>query len=157
MNLIIRKARREDLTDILSLFDTQESGRWDKAQAKEHYTAFFREADSTDHQVFVGALEERIVSVIGYVRDDETIGIYWLDWFYTHKRFSGQGYGSQMLDYVTEELKTKEPRKLFAYTSSSILYERAQRLYRRKGFQVEGTLKDFYWDGEDRIILGKYL
>ena len=156
--LEIREAKRADKKDILKLIESWKPYHWDAEPANKHFTRFFESNDFPQDKFFVGLMDNRIVSVIGYCPDRfNKIGIYCLGWFYTHKDYSRLGIGQRMFDFVISELKAKKARKLFVNTSSDDFYTPAVNLYLRMGFKQEGALEDFYEKGENRLIFGMYL
>ena len=149
-----KPGRANKINELFSSWGTQ---CWDKKSAGEYFDQYFIQNRYPDDEVFVGILGNEILSVIGYCPEKEASGIYWLGWFYNHNLHTRLGYGGEMLDHVLKELKNKNARKLFAYTSSDVYYTSAQKLYLSRGFIKEAVLKDFYKDGEDQIVFGKHL
>ena len=156
-NLKIRLAEKKDFYEILELFESWKPDDWDKELAQKYYVRFFEQNQFPEDKNYVGGIDNRIITVIGYYQDEEVDNIYWLGWFYTHRDFKRQGYGEQMLDYIMNELKHKHVEKLYTHTSSYKLYKPAQALYLKKGFLKEGILKDFYEHREGRIFFCKHL
>lgn len=157
--IIIRPACPDDYNTIIELFDSWYPDNWDSYYAKRYYRDFFDNPHFyLGDKVFVGIVDERIVGVTGYCPDpEETEGIYWLNWFYVHQDFIKHRYGGQLLDHVVEILKNKRARKFFVNTTSYGFYEKARNLYKAKGFEEEGVLKDFYEKGEHQVFFGMSL
>ena len=152
--LKIRSAEPNDFDEIIDLFESWAPDNWDSGYAKRYYQNYFDNLYPVD-EVFVGTIDNKVVGVTGYCPDpEETGGIYWLDWFYVHRDITKHGYGGQLLDHVIGILKNKKARKLYVNTASSRLYKPARKLYKDKGFEEEGVLKDFYEKGEHQIIFG---
>lgn len=157
--LKIRIAEPNDYEEIIKLFNSWTPDNWDTEYAVRYYRDFFdnRHCCPLD-EVFVGAVNGKVVGVTGYCPDiDETNGIYWLNWFYVHRAHRMHGYGEQLLDHVIEALKIKKTRKLYVDTTSYRFYKKAKALYEKKGFTHEGTLEDYYEKGEHQIIFGMRL
>jgi len=157
--LKIRTANSKDYDEIINIFNSWHPNIWDKVYAESYYRDFF--SDTTGYpqdKVFVGILGRKVVGVTGYCQDCyKTAGIYWLNWFYVHKDYAGEGYGGQLLDYVIKKLKSKKARKLYVDTTSYRFYSDALALYRKTGFTNEAVLEDYYGKNEDQIIMGKNL
>ena len=161
-NLVIREAESKDHDGIVQIFDSHKhrgEENWDKDAAKLYFDEFFKNKNTSQDKVFVGTVDDNIVSVIGYYpeRSENVKDVFWVGWFYTHETHGKKGYGKALLNHVISELKDKKARKLFVNTSSNDFYEPAVSLYLRMGFKQEGTLEDFYEKGESRLIFGMNL
>lgn len=159
ITLRIEAAEKEDkdlMKGIIPLFDSYKE-KYDKKTAKKYYGEYFSDGGIPNHKVFVGIVDGKIISVIGYCKDaSEVEGVYSLGWFYTHKKMGGKKIGCTLLKFVIAELKKKkETRKFFVETGSDPFYRPALSLYMNNGFRIEGILRDYYRAGEDKIILGK--
>lgn len=154
--LLIRKAKREDKEDILKIFKSWKPEDWDIKPANEHFTRFFESNDFPQDKFFVGFINNKIVSVIGYCHDNAN-EISWLEWFYTHKDYKQLGVGKSMFDFVISELIARKVKKLFVNTSSHSFYRSAVNFYRKMGFKQDVILEDFYEKGEHQIIMCKHL
>jgi ribosomal protein S18 acetylase RimI-like enzyme len=152
----IRKAEKEDKKDILKLIESWKPYHWDLKPADEHFTRYFESSDFPQDRFFVGLMDNKIVSVIGYYHDHAN-EMGWLEWFYTHKGYSHLGIGKHMLEFVTLELKIKKAKKLFVNTSSEAFYEPAVNFYRKMGFRKIDAKENFYGKNEHQIIMSKGL
>lgn len=152
----IRKAKREDKKYILSIIESWKPYHWDIKPVNEHLARFFESDDFPHDKFFVGLINDRIVSVIGYYHD-HTNEIGWLEWFYTHKDYTHRGIGKRMFNLVVSELKAKKVGKLFVNTSSDEFYEPAVKFYREMEFEGIDAKDNFYGKGEHQIIMSKSL
>jgi len=149
----IRKTKRKDKKDILKIIESWKPYHWDVKPANKHFTRFFESNDFPHDRFFVGLMDNKIVSVIGYYHDHiNEVG--WLEWFYTHKDYDHRGIGKFMFDFVISKLKAK---RFFVSTSSSEFYEPAVHFYKKMGFEKIDVKKDFYEKGEHQIIMSKSL
>jgi ribosomal protein S18 acetylase RimI-like enzyme len=156
--LKIRDAMVGDWNNIQKIFNSWKPDNWDLKLAKPYYDRFFRNRNSTQDRVIVGMVNDKVVSVIGICPERlKNNKIYWLGWFYTHKRYVGKSIGRELLNFVVEQLIEKKAKKLFVNTTSDEFYKPALNFYLRNGFELEGKLKNYYEDGEDQLILGKLL
>jgi len=83
---------------------------------------------------------------------DRAYNLYWIA---VDPALAGQGIGTQILLAVEQVLNSQRARMLLIETSSGADYELTRRFYLKVGYFVLETLKDFYRDGEDRVIFGK--
>jgi ribosomal protein S18 acetylase RimI-like enzyme len=159
----IRLARIEDKKKILSVIGSYRH-QWDKDFAKRYYDDYFNTNTglSKRDRVYVLTDDEELLGVIGCCPDYyESDHNYWLGWFYIHSQYKKRGYGRQLLDHVIEEMKKlninkpkdKKVKKLFVDTSSDETYNRALKLYLKRGFKKVAQIKDYYGKGEHQIIL----
>lgn len=156
--LEIRKAERTDKQKILQLIESWKPYHWDIKPANKYFTRFFGSNDFPHDKFFVGLINKKIVSVIGYCPDRfNKTDIYFLGWFYTHKDYNHCGIGKHMLEFVISELKAKKAKNLFVNTSSDEFYEPAVRFYRKMRFEQIYVKYNFYGKGEQQIILSKSL
>lgn len=153
--LEIRPALPEDLKSIKAVFKSHEPDH-DWKLAKRYYRSYFSTpANHPGEVVLVGISADRVAGVIGYLRDRRRAqGVFWLGWFYVHSQGRGQSFGKRLLERVIAEVREHGGRKLYTDTSSFKLYDRAHRLYREVGFEEEGTLRDYYEDGENQVVYG---
>jgi len=104
------------------------------------------------------------VDVDGVLRGYVCAGKAWLTesswylyWICVHPEFQGRGV-AQLLQRATEELvHAQGGERLVLETSSRALYERQRRFYARAGFEVHGTIPDFYRRADDCIVYVKTL
>jgi GNAT superfamily N-acetyltransferase len=157
-SMVIRQARINDEQEILSIIDSH-AYKWDKKPAKKYYDDYFSKKDDClkGDNVYVGIIDNKIVGVIGYYIDRYETNHYWLGWFYIDKQFTNQGYGKQLLEHITKELKDKGVKRLFVNTSSHHYFDVALQFYLKNKFRIEAVIKDYYWEGEDQYILSRNL
>jgi len=71
--------------------------------------------------------------------------------FAVKKEFRNRGIGSRLLDTAIERCKEKGKSKVFLEVRVS--NEAAQRLYKKKGFEIVGTIPNYYYDGEYAYLM----
>jgi len=157
----IREMVEQDVDEVVAIITAHHPV--DGECFESYYKNYFSDPqriESSDEKNFV-ILEEstgNVVGVSGFTPDQyKTPKIYWLSWTYVSENYRRCGRGSALLDHVINQVKARGARKLYIDTSSHPLYESALRLYTCFGFQVEGSLKDYYGEGENCVILGKSL
>ncbi|MBK1988289.1 GNAT family N-acetyltransferase [Sphaerospermopsis aphanizomenoides BCCUSP55] len=69
----------------------------------------------------------------------------------------GQGRGGKLLDYVEQTLIERGGRMLLVETSGLPDFERTRSFYVKCGFQQEARIRDFYAEGDDKIVFRKVL
>lgn len=84
---------------------------------------------------------------------DRTWDLYWI---VVQKQLHAKGIGSDLLQYVEEQIRQAKGRLLLIDTSSLPLYEPTRRFYQKHGYEVEAVIRDFYADGDDKVIFRKH-
>ena len=158
IDLIIRKASKKDVPEMLELVRKYE--RYDEEYARRYYDKYFaRDKAVWEDTVFVAEVEGRVVGFIGYCNDYfSTDYSYWLGWFVVAKEFRGSkeaNVARELLQKVESELKKYEVSRLLVSTDDK--NGRAINFYVKNGFRFEARLRDYYHEGEDQIILSKWL
>lgn len=68
-----------------------------------------------------------------------------------------RGVGAELLAHVERALRESGQRMLLVDTSSTPRYEKARAFYRKHGFDEEARIRDFYKDGDDKVVFRKML
>jgi ribosomal protein S18 acetylase RimI-like enzyme len=67
-------------------------------------------------------------------------------------QWRGKGIGSQLMDHVEKRILSETPNIFICVSSFN---ERAQRLYKRRGYEVVGELKNWIVPGHSEILMRK--
>jgi len=78
-----------------------------------------------------------------------TFDLYWIA---TRADRMGKGYGRKMVAYVVEEVRRRGGRLLVIETSSKESYGDTRVFYDRIGCTLAAQLKDYYDEGDDKLI-----
>ena len=157
----LREMIVQDTDDVLEIIRAHHP--FDGDCAEQYYHGYFSDSqriESLDevNYVVVDKNTDKPVGVSGYTPDKyKTPKIYWLSWTYVHQNYRRHGFGSALLQYVLEQVTARGARRLFIDTSSLPSYGPALKLYQSFGFKVEASLTDYHDEGENFVILGKYL
>jgi len=98
-------------------------------------------------------------SIVGYVcygPTPATIGTFDLYWIVVDVVCQNQGIGKQLLQFVESEVSQKVGRLIVIETSSVEKYLPTRGFYLRNGYTIAAQIKDFYCEGDDRVIFVKY-
>lgn len=68
-----------------------------------------------------------------------------------------KGTGGRMMNFIENHLKTKGHRILIADTSGTADFERTRNFYERLGYTKEAVIRDFWKEGDDKVIYWKRL
>jgi ribosomal protein S18 acetylase RimI-like enzyme len=67
------------------------------------------------------------------------------------------GVATEMMSYIEHQLKQKAGRILIVETSSDDAQIGARKFYKKIGYTQAAVIKDFWSDGEDKIVFWKRL
>lgn len=95
---------------------------------------------------------------IGYCAPEKlTSGTYNLYAIAVRKELQGQGIGQKMMEYIETLLKGNNKRILIVETSSLERYALTRKFYDNLGYGQEAVIRDFWNEGEDKVIFWKKL
>lgn len=71
--------------------------------------------------------------------------------------WQSRGVGQQLVVAVEQELRASGARVLLVETSSLPEFERTRSFYDRLGFAREAVIREFYAEGDDKVVFWKKL
>ncbi|NMB72322.1 MAG: GNAT family N-acetyltransferase [Bacteroidales bacterium] len=80
-----------------------------------------------------------------------------LYWIATFKDLRGKGIGKFLLEETCRKVKEMGGTAIYAETSGRPLYKPTRMFYENNGFICEAVLRDFYDDGDDKLIFVRRL
>ncbi len=80
-----------------------------------------------------------------------------LYWIAVSPAAQGKGLGGKLLSASMADARSRGATHMFIDTSTRPDYAAARALYVAQGFELQGTLVDFYSDGDGKAIFGKRL
>lgn len=80
-----------------------------------------------------------------------------LYWIGTHQDYRGKGLGKQILQLVENEVKKMGGKKIYIETSSKSMYKPTRQFYISNNYENEAVLKNFYDEGDDKVVFSKSL
>jgi ribosomal protein S18 acetylase RimI-like enzyme len=80
-----------------------------------------------------------------------------LYWIAVAEGFKGSGVGRELMARSESHIEVAGGAKVYVETSSRPPYAPARTFYRRCGYLQEAVLKDYYDDGDDKVIFVKAL
>ncbi|OGR03470.1 MAG: hypothetical protein A2511_02705 [Deltaproteobacteria bacterium RIFOXYD12_FULL_50_9] len=100
---------------------------------------------------------DRVAGYICYGEIPMTEGRYDLYWIAVDNRFSRQGVGKMLLDFMEGQLRNKNGKRVYIDTSSTPNYLAARSFYEKNGYNIVCILEDFYRIADHKIIFMKKL
>ncbi len=150
----IRKVQMEDLIGLKEVLDSSEL--FPSEYFDEMISDYFNNANTED--IWFTCLDNNKPVAIGYcVPEKFTEGTYNLLAIGVSKDFQRKRIASAMIKYIEELLKHKEGRILIVETSSNDAQIGARNLYPKIGYTQVGVIKEFWKEGEDKVIFWKKL
>ena len=80
---------------------------------------------------------------------------YDLYWIAVDHRFTKQGIGKRLVEFMESEIKSAGGRQIYVDTSSTPPYAVARLFYQKHGYDIVCTLYDFYRTGDHKVIFRK--
>ena len=117
---------------------------------------YFNNSDTED--IWFTYIDKETPTAIGYcVPEKLTEGTYNLLAIGVLKESQGKGIAGKMMKHIELMLKQKGGRILIVETSSDDGHIAARNFYKKIGYTQEAVIRDFWKDGEDKIVFWKKL
>lgn len=107
---------------------------------------------------FLFAEDER--SVVGYTcygLIPATSSSYDIYWIAVRKNMEGKGLGKRLIAKTEELIRERGGKQIYVETSSRNQYTPTHKFYESCGYHQEAFLKNFYHEGDSKIIYAKVL
>ena len=101
--------------------------------------------------------DNRILAFANYTKNSFSVHSWDLYWIAVHQNSRHKKIGSLLLKAVEEDVKNSGGKILWVDTSGRQLYSPTEAFYRRNGYDLQASLKDFYAPGDPRQIYSKTL
>lgn len=156
----IRPMGRDDLDPLLGI--VRRTGMFTPEEvdvAYELMDIWLNRPEQKDYIIHV-AEEPESRAVAGYVcfgPTPATKSTYDLYWIAVDPRLQGKGLGKRLLSFAESAIHRRGGRLVVIETSSTPKYHPTREFYRRNGYAVEASIKDFYGPGDDRVIFTRRL
>jgi ribosomal protein S18 acetylase RimI-like enzyme len=152
MPISIRPTQQTDCDDLKLVLDSCEL--FPSELLDDMIFDYFNNPETED--IWFTATYNNIPVGIGYfVPEKLTDGTYNLLAIGVRKDVQGKGIAKEMMNYIEQVLKEKGARILIVETSSDDAQFPARNLYNKIGYHQEAIIRDFWNDGEDKIVFWK--
>jgi len=154
MNEKIRPVLKSDIDGLKSVLDS--CGLFPSEYLDEVISDYFYNSDSQD--IWFTYIDNDRPAAIGYcVPEKLTNGTYNLLAIGVSENSQRKGIANQMMNHIERQLKSQDGRILIVETSSDEAQIGARKLYEKIGYTKEAVIRDFWNDGEDKIVFWKKL
>jgi ribosomal protein S18 acetylase RimI-like enzyme len=154
MNEKIRDVTPSDTEGLKVVVDSSEL--FPSEYLDEMISDYFNNPDTQD--IWFTYIDNNKQVAIGYcVPEKLTEGTYNLLAIGVLKESQGKGIASEMMKHIEQLLKQKGGRILIVETSSDDAQIAARNFYKKIGYTQEAVIRDFWKEGEDKIVFWKKL
>jgi ribosomal protein S18 acetylase RimI-like enzyme len=111
-----------------------------------------------DYHIFCAYDEaENFVGYICFGPIPMTQNCYDLYWIVVDEQFSRKGIGGRLLRFMEDRVVRENARRIYLDTSSTQAYLPARSFYEKHGYRLVCILRDFYREGDHKMIFMKEL
>ena len=154
MNLQIRPSKGTDIAHLKIVLNTIEL--FPSEMLNEMIADYLTNPESQD--IWFTAEADNTPIAFGYCAPEMlTEGTYNLYAIGVKSDLQGKGIGRQMMSYLETQLKEKGHRILIVETSGGPDLELTRKFYEDLNYTKEAVIRDFWSEGEDKVIYWKKL
>lgn len=113
------------------------------------------DGDACSYQFLFGEEEDFVWGYTCFGLIPATAGSYDLYWIAVDNHLRANGLGKQLLKKTEEIIHNECGRHIYVETSSRHQYQTTHRFYEGCGYIREALLKDFYAEGDSKVIYSK--
>ncbi len=150
----IRNVQKKDLESLKAVIDSSEL--FPSEYLDGMIENYFENEDSDDIWLTVDG-EKNPIAVAYCAPEQMTEGTYNLYLIAIHKSKQGQGIGAAIMEYVENLLREMNQRILIVETSGLPEFELTRKFYDKCNYTKEARIRDFYQEGDDKIVFWKKL
>ncbi len=109
-------------------------------------------------EIWFTATEQDEPVSIGYSAPEKlTVGTFNLYAIGVRSDIQAKGIGSKMMSFIENHLKINNQRILIVDTSGTEDFKLTRRFYEKLRYNKEAVIRDFWKDGDDKVIFWKKL
>lgn len=114
------------------------------------YEGSMKMLSDPSREVYLAVVKDDIVGFIVLIMSGALVG--YIQTVAVMPQWRNKGIGSRLLEFAEEKIFSKAPNVFMCVSSFN---KKAQRLYKRLGYEVIGELKDYIVPGHSEILLRK--
>ncbi|MEM6963822.1 MAG: N-acetyltransferase [Bacteroidota bacterium] len=154
MKPIIRAVRKEDVPHLKDVLDSIELFPSDMLDGM---ISNYFDDPKTEEIWFTATEDDRPLSIGFCAPEQLTEGTYNLYAIGVKSDLQGQGVGEKMMAYLEAQLSATGQRILIVETSGTDELALTRKFYEKLGYHKEAVIRDFWKDGDDKVIYWKKL
>lgn len=101
--------------------------------------------------------DDGLVAFANYGKDAFSTHSWDLYWIAVHQNSRHKMLGSALLKAVEDDIRKREGKILWIDTSGRPLYASTEGFYKKNGYELQASLKDYYAPGDPKQIYSKVL
>ncbi|MFO0937767.1 MAG: GNAT family N-acetyltransferase [Gemmataceae bacterium] len=109
------------------------------------------------HRAITYELDGKPVGFAYYAPIEMTDRTWTLYWICVDKSIHAKGIGTKLLHYAEQDIASMNGRIFLIETSHLPSYEPTRKFYSKHGYDLEGTIRDYYSEGDNMVIFRKQL
>ncbi len=152
---MIKETTADEKEQLISIIE--QSGQFDADGLKHVSQTMDEHFANPGHALWYTAHTDRPVGVAYCTPEPLTLGTWNLLMLWVEKGQESKGFGSALVEKIEHELIKKDVRLLIVETSGMEAFEAARAFYKKSGFTLEATVKNFFDAGDDKLIYTKQL
>ncbi|MBE0585607.1 MAG: GNAT family N-acetyltransferase [Desulfofustis sp.] len=155
MNITIAPIKPKDREQLVQIIQRQKNFlKCEIDIAIEVIDATFHPKE--DYRVLAAAdPQQRMLGFVSYGPIPLTENRFDLYWIAVDPQQGRHGIGTMLLAEMEKRLSGNTPVHIYIDTSSTEGYLPARRFYEKHGYEIAAHLKDFYRNGDDKIVYRK--
>jgi ribosomal protein S18 acetylase RimI-like enzyme len=150
--LTIRPVKASDLPHLKAVIDT--SDLFPSEMFDDMVTPYL---DGQDKSIWLTGDADEPTFVAYCAPEPMTEGTWNLYLIAVYTDLQSHGYGRQVMTYLEKLLTDRNARVLLVETSGLAEYERTRSFYHQCNYTEEARIRDFYQEGEDKVVFWKKL
>ena len=154
MGCMIREIEKRDIPDIENILGSSDNFSSEEIQCAIDMINTTL-ANQDDYRFLCFEEDNRVVGYTCYGPTPLTQGTFDLYWICVDQKFQKHGVGTKLLHETEKEIINSSGRLVIVETSSNEKYFSAVNFYKKNNYSVASVIKNFYRDGEDKIIFIK--
>lgn len=144
-------------SDILALKQVIDSSELFPSDMLEEMMADYFHNDSSADIWLTYEKDGQAIAIAYCAPEKMTEGTYNLYLIAVHNSQQGNGIGGQLMRYVESILREQNHRILIVETSGLPEFEQTRSFYDKLGYTREAVIREFYQEGEDKVVFWKKL
>jgi len=154
----VRRARLQDKPSVVLMLRKTNHFRPNELKvAEEVFDDSIAKGQKGDYHSFVAQEKDNTIGWVCFGPTPCTIGTFDIYWIVVNPQNQNCGIGSFLVQYATSFIKKRNGRMIVVDTSGNQRYLLVRRFYEKMGYCRAARLKDFYANGDDKIIYVKYI
>ncbi len=155
MDTNVRKVEQADIATLKLVIDSSEL--FPSKMLDNMISSYFNDPQSQDIWLTRDDQSGKPVAIVFCAPEKMTDGTYNLYLIAVDGKQRGRGIGAELMGYLEDKLNKDGVRVLIVETSGLPEFEQTRRFYAKLDYQQEAVIRDFYSEGEDKVVFWKKL